>query len=234
MMKKIIGSVFFGAILFTGCTSVHQVNPTPEQQAGAKISTAEDEFNRERQIKEAYNKGMREGISKGHDQAVSIITKEYLPYIKRLEAGKYAVRKGYITPPEVMIFQAQDGTLSYRTTGCKIEKELDVNEIFKKFGSSVVISSSSSKFSDDKTVEASIPDESYRISYRDSVSIPTMRPGSQSEIMTKNISKTAANKLVLDEYNIRYSEIDGEYVASFATKEEMEGFCGQFRICSKD
>lgn len=233
-MKKYVGSVLLGAVLFSGCTSVHQVNPTPEQQVGTKTSAAEDEFNKERQIQEAYNKGMREGISKGHDQAVSIITKEYLPYIKRLEAGKYAVRKGYITPPEVMVLQGSDGTLSYRTTGCKIEKELDVNDIFKKFGSSVVISNSSSKLGDDKAMQPSAADESYRISYRDSVSIPTMRPGSQSEIMTKNISKTAANKLVLDEYNIRYSEIDGEYVASFATKEEMEGFCGQFRICSKD
>lgn len=233
-MKKYIGSVLLGTVLFSGCTSVHQVNPTPEQQIGTKTSVVEDEFNKERQIQEAYNKGMREGIFKGHDQAVSIITKEYLPYIKRLEAGKYAVRKGYITPPEVMVLQGSDGTLSYRTTGCKIEKELDVNDIFKKFGSSVVISNSSAMSVNEKTADQSAADESYRISYRDSVSIPTMRPGSQSEIMTKNISKTAANKLVLDEYNIRYSEIDGGYVASFATKEEMEGFCGQFRICSKD
>jgi hypothetical protein len=233
-MKLYIGSVFIGAVLFSGCTSVHQMNPTPDQQISTKTSMAEDEFNKERLVQEAYNKGVREGISRGHDQAVSIITKEYLPYIKRLEAGKYAVRKGYITPPEVMVLQGSDGTLSYRTTGCKIEKELDVNDIFKKFGSSVVISNSTAMVVNEKNANENFVDESYRISYRDSVAIPTMRPGSQSEIMTKNISKTATNKLVLDEYNIHYSELDGVYIASFATKEEMEGFCGQFRICSKD
>lgn len=233
-MNKLIVWTVLAAACFSGCSSVHQMNPTPEQQSGAKISISEDDFNKERAIQEAYDKGFKEGIKKGTDQTISIITKEYLPYIKRLEAGKYAVRKGYITPPEIMVFQGTDGTLSYRATGCKIEKELDVADIFKKFGSSVVVSSEKATKTEYKDAESAVDDESYQISPRDHISTSVLRPWNQSEVITKVITKTSSNKLVLDEYNVQYSEKEGDYIASFTTQEEMEGFCGQFRICSKD
>ena len=218
--------------LFVGCSSTHQMNPTPGEQSSSRASIAEEEFTKERQLKDAYEKGLKEGVAKGHDQAINIITKEYLPYIKRLEAGKYAMRKGFITPPEVMVFQNTDGTLSYKTTGCKIEKELDINDIFKRFGESVLVNGSTA--SKEEVSQISGTSDSYFISERDTASTGIQRSGSQIGNVIKSIEKTAANKIVLDEYNIRYTEKDGLYLATFSTQEETDGFCGQFHICIKD
>lgn len=227
---KLVGiSAVLTALMFVGCSSTHQMNPTPQEQGSSLATSAEAEFNRERQIKEAYEQGYKKGASEAHDEAVRIITEEYLPYIKRLEAGKYAIKKGHITPPEVMILQAEDGSLSYRTTGCKIEKELDVGDIFKRFGKSVVVSQGAGQKTDH--VGADSVSESYAFAGRDAVRYPVMRPGSAAEMMTTEIAKTSVNKLVLDEYNVRYSEKEGSYLAVFASKAEMDGFCNQFRIC---
>lgn len=234
-MKKILfgASVAAAIALMTGCSSTHQMNPTPSEQKAGGISSAEEAFNREKEIKEAYEKGLKVGISKGYDKAAKIITDEYLPYMKRLEAGKYVMKKGYVTAPEVMVFQKNDGTLNYRVSGCKIEKELDVNDIFKRFGKSVVVGEDVAA-GDNAEAGEDVAISGYHLAERDEIIYPVMRPGSVSERMIKNIEKTTANRIVLDEYNIRYSEKDGVYVATFATKEEMEGFCSQFRICVKD
>lgn len=221
-------------ILLGGCaSSTHQMNLTPQQQNGSGVTTEENDFIKERIAKENYEKGLEEGIRKGFSKASNIITKEYLPYIKRLEAGKYAMRKGYFTPPEVMVFQNPNGTLNYRATGCKIEKELDVNDIFKRFGESVLVKDIETDYQN--PVKSDVQDSSYSISDRDRVvgSIP-MRPGATTDKITKRIEKTTANKLVLDQYNVSYSESDGIYLAVFSGPAEMEGFCSQFNICSKD
>lgn len=219
-----------------GCSSTHQMNPTPDQQGNLKLTQSEEDFNKERLIKEAHDKGVKEGISRGFDQAKNIIIKEYLPYIKRLEAGKYAMRKGNITPPEVMIYQSNDGTLSYKTTGCKIEKELNVDEIFKRFGDSVVVKSESSTIlnKQGEAMSGSVNADSYFVSERDAVVNTPTRSAAPADIVFQNIEKTDANKLVLDQYNITYSEKDGSYVAVFNGNAEMNGFCDQFKICSKD
>lgn len=235
-MKYALKLAALSAMIFMGgCTSTHQMNPTPDQQSTSKVSYAEAEFNKERLIQEAYEKGLKVGVSKGHDQAIEIITKEYLPYIKRMEAGKYVIRKGFITAPEVMIYQNNNGTLNYRTTGCKIEKELDVQDIFKRFGKDVIVESGQTKpenaFSESGNVSSG---DAYHIAYRDETLPSVLRPGYKDESMVKSINKTTSNKLVLDEYNVRYSEKENAYIAVFSTKEEMEGFCSQFRICSKD
>lgn len=219
-----------------GCSAAHQMNPTPDQQGNSKLAQSEEDFNKERLIKEAHDKGVKEGIGRGFDKAKNIIINEYLPYIKRLEAGKYAMRKGNITPPEVMVYQSNDGTLSYKTTGCKIEKELNVDEIFKRFGESVVVKSESpaAQNKQGETISGSLNADSYFVSERDASVAAPARSAAPADIVFQTIEKTDANKLVLDQYNITYSEKDGNYVAVFNGEAEMNGFCDQFKICTKD
>lgn len=218
-----------GAMVLLGCSSTYQVNPTPGEQKSSK-STEERDFEYERKIKEAYNKGFKDGSMKGSEQAISIIRDEYAPQIKRMEAGKYAIKKGYITPPEVMVVQNPDGSMSYRTTGCKIEKELNVDDIMKRFGPQIQSSKAdllSVQDSQDITSESS----SYKIAPRDISKASVQRPNHAEMSMIAKIPSTAANKMVLDEYNVRYSEKEGVFQAVFSSKEEMDGFCGQFHLC---
>jgi len=216
----------FAAFIITGCSSTHQMNPYPGEQGA--VSSVEAQFEMERKIKEARREGVKEGITIGFTKAQKIVVDEYLPYIKRLEAGKYAMRKGYITPPEVMVFQTKNGTLDYRATGCRIEKELDVNEIFKKFGSSVVMEKNLEESSSFGVKEDS---ESYHIVSRDEIQGSISKTTAAHTSVARAVTASEANRILLEQYNIRFVEKEGEFKVSFESVEEMQGFCSQFKIC---
>ena len=120
-LAVIVGGAI-ATILISGCSSTHQMNPTPDEQKNSRVSQEEAQFNQERIKQENYDRGMKDGIKRGYDEAIRVITKEYLPYIKRLEAGKYAMKKGYVTPPEIMVFQIQMASLVIVLQGVKSKK----------------------------------------------------------------------------------------------------------------
>lgn len=218
----------FAAFIITGCSSTHQMNPYPGEQGA--VSSVEAQFEMERKIKEAHREGVKEGIAIGFSRAKKIIADEYYPYIKRLEVGKYAMRKGYITPPEVMVFQTKSGTLDYRATGCRIEKELDVNEIFKKFGSSVV-ADVNEKLGEDIDLGEKGDSESYSIVSRDEIQGSISKTTSAHTSVLRAVTASEANRILLEQYNIRFIEKEGEFKVSFESVDEMKGFCSQFQIC---
>lgn len=216
------------AFIITGCSSTHQMNPYPGEQGS--VSSVEAQFEMERKIKEARRDGVKEGVAIGFSKAQKIIVDEYYPYIKRLEAGKYAMRKGYITPPEIMVFQTKNGTLDYRATGCRIEKELDVNEIFKKFGSSVV-SDVNEKIRENSDPSKKEDSESYSIVTRDEIQSSISKTTAAHTSVSRAVTASEANRILLDQYNIRFIEKEGEFKISFESVDEMNGFCSQFKIC---
>lgn len=222
--------VWFGlALSIGGCTSIHKTNPTPEEYNAQKSPDAE--FEKEAAAKKAYNIGYEEGVRAGYTKAISAITDGYLPYIKRLEAGKYLSKKELITPPELVAVRGSDDTISYKVTGCKVERELNIYEILAKFGAKSMIKQESDAKATVTDSEAKDASQSIGIPERDRPVYLVSKPKDFAYETIQKIAKSAKIKSILDRFSMNYTDKDGYYFVKFTNIEEQDGFCKQFDVC---
>ena len=85
-----------------------------------------------------YDQGQKDGFDKGVREAFKVAKKvldEYKEEIRAYEIGKYLVKDSYLTAPKVYQSLGDAGeTLKIQVMKSRIEKELDIKDIFSKFG----------------------------------------------------------------------------------------------------
>lgn len=194
--------------------------------ANAENTSTEDFF---------YQRGYENGFEKGYDQGVKeafLIAKEMLKNYKNelqaYEIGKYLIKNQNLTYPQVWQEIDSKGMIKLRVLPSKIEKEIDIDELFAKFA---YIPQAKSDI--DTDLELSVNEKnSVHLSYRDS-NINKM-PQMVSQLANKktlSVPKNSRNLEILKKANVVFSDEGTFYNVLFFTETEKRDFCRDFQIC---
>lgn len=184
-----------------------------------------EKFFYNRGYEKGFNDGYESGVAKGLAIAKNVVAK-YKDRIKAYEVGKYLIQEKYLTYPQVWQMIDNDGNVVLSVTPSKIEKELNIDDIFAEFAeipkkdykagsleqslnNSVVLSSRDYNAND-------LPDSTKR----------------DSNISYINIKKTSKNEELLKKANVVFEENKKSYKVIFFSPQEKIDFCKNFKeIC---
>lgn len=175
-----------------------------------------------------YNAGYERGAKEGMKEAKNIL-KRYANELRAYEVGKYLVQSKKLTYPQVYQQQNSNGTFSLVVTPSRIEKELNIDELFTKF------STLPEKIVDnDVLTELSINERnSVHLSKRDNNDndIP-QKSDSTARTQTLEIEKSSRNFDILKRANVVFSDEGKTYNVLFFSAREKSDFCNSFKICN--
>ncbi|TEY04683.1 hypothetical protein ELQ15_08160 [Campylobacter sp. US12a] len=186
-----------------------------------------EDFFYQRGYENGYNKGFEAGVKKAFEEAKNVLVK-YKEQLTAYEVGKYLITSRYLTYPEVWQEKTEDGTFKLRVTPSKIERPLDVDELFTKF-SNIPLTDGTQTPSLELTPEEK---NSVYLSNRDS-NANDMPQNVDEDIRTTTLSinKTAKNLDVLKKANVVFSDEGNVYNVLFFTPQEKKDFCKSYKIC---
>ncbi|EAJ2975630.1 hypothetical protein I7007_001285 [Campylobacter jejuni] len=186
-----------------------------------------EDFFYQRGYENGYNKGFEAGVKKAFEEAKNVLVK-YKEQLTAYEVGKYLITSRYLTYPEVWQEKTEDGAFKLRVTPSKIERPLDVDELFTKF-SNIPITDGIQTPSLELTPEEK---NSVYLSNRDS-NANDMPQNVDEDIKTTTLSinKTAKNLDVLKKANVVFSDEGNAYNVLFFTPQEKKDFCKSYKIC---
>ncbi|EAJ8747098.1 hypothetical protein ACOTVD_09015 [Campylobacter jejuni] len=186
-----------------------------------------EDFFYQRGYENGYNKGFEAGVKKAFEEAKNVLVK-YKEQLTAYEVGKYLITSRYLTYPEVWQEKTEDGTFKLRVTPSKIERPLDVDELFTKF-SNIPLTDGTQTPSLELTPEEK---NSVYLSNRDS-NANDMPQNVDEDIKTTTLSinKTAKNLDVLKKANVVFSDEGNVYNVLFFTPQEKKDFCKSYKIC---
>lgn len=214
-------------LLLTGCSSKEQVNSLPNDYTN--LSKEKDYEDMKKKIIEE-NRDI--WVKEGFDKAKRIIEK-YAQKIKSYEVGKYALRKGYVTYPQIVPIEV-NGIVTIENMGCELKKELSVDEIMTIYANDSLKTTTTnydiinSSFGGNSASSSSITaiNNDYNTN---SNFIETTQ--SFNESFEKAFQLSYKNKEQLDKYNVSYLKSGGELIATFKNKNEFNSFCQMSEIC---
>jgi hypothetical protein len=184
-----------------------------------------EEFFYNRGYEAGYNAGYEEGVKDMQAEAKKILDK-YADDIKAYEIGKYLIKEKKITAPKVYQERATDGTVKIVVMKSEILDELNIQDIFAKYGNIPTRSYSKTETINDVKLN------SVYLSDRDnSVAAIPAAANRDKSITTLNLKKTWKNKDILQKANLVYSESDDFYKVIFFTSKEKNDFCKNFGVC---
>lgn len=186
-----------------------------------------EEFFYQRGVEAGYKQGYEQGVKDAFEESKKILAK-YKNEIRAFELGKYLVQGGYLTYPKVWQRIDEFGNVKLEIQSSKIEKQLNIAEIYKKFNT--LPTNPNPEIIRENPLEVR---NSVYTSTRDSVISLPARADSNQEILTISIPKTGENEKILKQANLVYS-IDGEnkrIKVMFFNRTEKNNFCNQFKIC---
>jgi hypothetical protein len=227
MKQKLFLSIF-AVILYlniTGCSSKQQVNSLPNEYTNLS-KEKEYEDMRKKIIEENKEKWVNEGFNKAKK-----IVEKYAQKIKSYEVGKYALRKGYVTYPQIIPIE-ENGIVRIENMGCELKKELSVDEIMTIYANDSLKTGTTSSFG------VSVNDGILNDSYVSSVNNEYISNNQQiesvqsfNESFEKTFQLSYRNKEQLDKYNVSYFKSGGDLTATFKNKNDYATFCQMSDIC---
>jgi len=180
-----------------------------------------------------YENGYQKGLIKGQMEAFSDakrILQEYKERIKAYELGKYLVQKQRLTAPQVYQELDSNGNMKIVVIPSRIQKELNIDEIFEEFGSLPRLSHGIKKQLSNTGKKDFNELNSVYLANRDNIS--DILPNKASKNSTKSvlrISKSSSNRDILNSANVAYVENKYNYEVIFFTKQEKLEFCTEFK-----
>jgi hypothetical protein len=184
-----------------------------------------EEFFYNRGFEAGYNQGFEIGVKAMEDEAKNILLK-YADDIKAYEIGKYLVRDKKLTSPRIWQERGLDGTLRIVIVQSEIIDELNIVDIFAKYGNIPTRTNSEIKTLDD------VSRNSVYLTNRDnSVAAIPSASNRDKAITTLNLNKSWKNKDILQKANLVYSEDSDFYKVIFFTSKEKRDFCDNFGVC---
>lgn len=225
-MKKINKNVIAIALLsllFSGCSSLHQTNDLPNKD--------EESIFIEKLRKDMYDKGYNQAqhdLKNQIDLKYRKIIEEYREDFLKLELGKFAIKKGYITFPEMLI-QNIDGTIIIDSLGCKVQKPLNTNEIidFYTNSNSMIRSTDFSK----NTTKNNDENNAIWISSNENNKMKTLNEVKNE--VSLYLPKNYRTQEILKIYNLDFNTEDETYIVNFKNDKEKKEFCSITEICGK-
>lgn len=182
-----------------------------------------------------YQRGLELGMQKGYERGVADalnaakeMLKNYDEHLKAYEIGKYLVRSENLTAPQVWQSLNNKGELTLRITPAKIEKEININELFARFLKIPTLNPNEQN----ETTLSLAEINSTNLSSRDSnINALPQRVDSNAKTITLNIQKTSKNLDILKKANVVFSDEENSYNVLFFSELEKKDFCAQFGIC---
>nr|MBP3724951.1 hypothetical protein [Campylobacter sp.] len=156
------------------------------------------------------------------------VLNRYKADLKAYEIGKYLIATKKLTYPQVWQETDDSGLIKLRVTPSKLEKELNIDELFAKFANIPERPASLQE-----TLELNLDQKnSISLSNRDinHNSMP-QNVSMQGDLKTLSIKKTSTNLEILKRANVVFSDEDNSYNVLFFTEKEKSDFCNQFKIC---
>ena len=188
--------------------------------------------------KDNYTKGYKQAIKDTKEEFTRLgfskakkILKLYTAKIRALEAGKYALKKGLVTPPEIIAIDNGNTNVSLSVTGCKIDRQrtpLEIMSFYNEYSDLIAVSKNQSI---DRNARVSI----------DNITTPDTKGYSKNNIINNlnnksvyvRVVNTAYNKSKLDSLGHPYIQKGYYYMLKFDTKEVANIFCDESKICMK-
>lgn len=188
--------------------------------------TMEDFFYK-RGYEVGFDEGYKAGVIKAFEEAKQILVR-YDNELKAFELGKYLIKAQNLTYPRVYQEKNENNEFKFVITQSEIQKEINVEELFSKFGSLPQIEPNLKQNN-----ELSLDEKnSVYLSFRDNnINDLPQNVSSDSNIKTLNIDKTSKNLEILKKANVVFSDENDRYNVLFFTEEEKKDFCKQFNIC---
>lgn len=234
-MKKIFLHIalLISMLVITGCTSKHTINRTPDNI---------DSLNYIKQVEyeRGYAKAQEENRDKwidiGFKRAEKLIKEKWADKMKAYEAGKYARKKGYVTEPYIISIDNPNGTTTFESLGCKIEKILTPDELFDLYENTNApkINNLSSKLQNhNRNINTTKPSvqlinnqKYYNNNYVENTNDFTKN-------ITKSFSKTEMNRNILNYFGVLRNCTSNEstYQCTFKNKNVLKDFCNKSNIC---
>jgi len=193
----------------------------------ASLPAAEaEQFFYERGFENGYKAGYERGVKEGIKIAKQVLLR-WRDSIRAYEAGKYLVRSKALTYPQVWQTRDENG-VRLVVTPAKIENEVDIDGLFKRFGYNLPTAPS------DLQIEKALNENkealnSVRLIERDNPSALPAPANKDAQITTMRVKKTYKNRKILDKANVVYQDDGDSYTVMFFSATEKRDFCSNFR-----
>lgn len=192
------------------------------------LAESTEDFFYKRGYEMGYNEGFNQGVRMAYEEAKKIM-KTYEKEMKAYEIGKFLIVNQNLTFPQVWQEADNEGGLKLRITPSKIERALDVEGLFAKFGE-IPIKDVNASDNLELTLEEK---NSVNLSRRDS-NINDMPQKPNDSIMgnTLQVKNNSKNLEVLKRANVVFSDEGETLNVLFFTEQEKKDFCKNFKICN--
>ena len=228
-LKKVYYALLLIIIAFAGCSAKKQVNPEPY---------GEESFQNKKIKEEAYQEAItkiRAEEEKKAEQKYEAVLKKYEEHFYRIELGKLAIEKAYVSYPEIITFKDSKGRIFTDSLGCKIQKPLKLQEIIELYASEIskinnnVTTVSNGSIESIKNTSPGIALENTNY-HQGNIEVQDAVP-TQTKIV--ELEKTYYIKEILDDRLLPYSLEDGKYIVSFNNYSDKKSFCDETGVCRK-
>lgn len=192
-------------------------------------TTTEDFF-----YQSGYEQGQKDGFEQGVREAFIVAKKvldEYKEEIRAYEIGKYLSKEKYLTAPRIyQTLGATGDTLQIQVMKSRIEKELNIEDIFAKFGTIPTLKDASTLSTNTRNIDEL---NSVNLASRDNILNLPNEADKNDKIITVSIEKNAKNEELLKNTNAVYSldNDNNRFKVMFFTRTEKDNFCNSFKIC---
>jgi hypothetical protein len=236
-MKKVFLHIalLISMLVITGCSSKHTINRTPDNI---------DSLNYIKQVEyeRGYAKAQEENKDKwidiGFKRAEQIIKEKWADKMKAYEAGKYARKKGYVTEPYIISIDNPNGTTTFKSLGCKIEKMLTPDELFDLYANT-----NAPKINDINSLQSQLNQNTNSSNGNPSVQLVdnhkyynnnyVENTNDLTKTVNKSFSKTEMNRNILNYFGVlrNCTSNENSYQCTFKNNDVLKDFCNKSNIC---
>lgn len=186
-----------------------------------------EDFYYDRGYENGYQKGLLKGQKEAFNDAKTILS-AYKNRIKAYELGKYLIQSNRLTSPQVFQEIDNQGNVKIVIIPSKIQKELNIADIFEEFGTIPTLSSYQTRKIANKKTDFNELNSVYLANKDRATDLLPNKVNKESKKATLKIKKSSSNRDVLTSANVAYVENEHNYEVIFFTKQEKRDFCRQF------
>jgi hypothetical protein len=230
-MKRMSNLIIFVGISlsFVACSSKEATNPDSKVQSSKNYQSIKDKY-----FKKGYDQALEDMgehyVKKGFDHAKKALSKKYKSRMFALEAGKYALKKQKVTPPEMYSVEYPDGSVKIDLVGCKMERENTPEEILEfYYEHEILFKKKKGSSSQVKNKQKTSKKQAKTINVLKKKNVDVSK-GVNEEFKLK-VDATVDNLRSINQHGVKYNSVDDKLEIIFKDKEQRAVFCNETGIC---
>lgn len=235
MKKKSLFISIIMLVILSGCSSKEVISKTNEGLPQLL----------EEQYELGYNKAIKDTkatfIKVGFDKAMKIL-ESIIDENKALMAGKYAIKEAFITNPKFYSTENADGSLTFKTVGCQIDKRISSKEMLQfhaKYSNLIPVKNKTNIDNKDEDFTfASFSNSNATQNKTKNPNVGTYEKKDLNKVQkvrelngTKEVIllNTAENRLILDSFPYEKIIENNNIIMTFPNEKNAEDFCENFK-----